>query len=67
MMLKSFLTSALLALSLGSEAVSAGRFAQKAQLPLQRAKHVVQQALGQKHHHESNNNFRFLDKNTQRE
>lgn len=69
MMIKSVLTSALLALSLGSEAVAAsqhGRFAERAREPLVKAKLAVE-ATNKKQEKQDHKNFRFLSQNTQRE
>lgn len=66
MLLKSVFTSALLALSLGSEAVVAskhGRFAERARAPMEKAQRAVEAA--QKKHVRSEKDFRFLNKMTQ--
>lgn len=68
MLLKSVLTSALLALSLGSDLATAskhGRFAEIARAPQEKAKRVVE-ARSQKSH-KSDKDYRFLSKNTKSE
>ncbi|KAK4863586.1 hypothetical protein LT330_002364 [Penicillium expansum] len=67
MLLKSVLTSALLALSLGSDLATAskhGRFAEIARAPQEKAKRVVE-ARSQKSH-KSDKDYRFLSKNTKK-
>ncbi|KAJ5773493.1 hypothetical protein N7457_008389 [Penicillium paradoxum] len=65
MLLKSVLTSALLALSLGSDvatAVKHGRFAEKSRAPQEKAKRAIE---ARNHHHEkSDESYRFLNKKT---
>jgi carboxypeptidase D len=67
MLLKSLLTSALLALSLGSDVATAskhGRFAEKARAPQEKAKRAIE---ARNHNHlKSNKDYRFLNKKTQR-
>jgi carboxypeptidase D len=68
MLLKSVLTSALLALSLGSDIATAskhGRFAEIARAPQEKAKRAVE-ARNQKHVN-PDKDYRFLNKNTKRE
>lgn len=73
MLLKSVLTSALLALSLGSEAVEAkdskfGRMSKIVRDPLEKAKHAAEAARC--HHHKGGHNsdgYRFLNEKTRRE
>ncbi|KAJ6090892.1 hypothetical protein N7499_003606 [Penicillium canescens] len=65
MLLKSVVTSALLALSLGSEVVDAskhGKFGQKARVPQERAKRAIEARSEEKSHPKKD--FRFLNKNT---
>ena len=68
MLLKSLLTSAILALSLGSDAVTAfkhGRFAEKSRAPQEKAKRAIE---ARNHKHEkSEKDYRFLGKHTRRE
>lgn len=66
MLLKTVLTSGLLALSLGSETVAAskhGRFAERARAPLEKAKQVTEAAHAK--HVRSKEDFRFLNKKTE--
>ena len=68
MLLKSVLTSALLAFSLGSDIAAAskhGRFAEKARASQEKAKRAIE-ARNQKHER-SEKDFRFLSKKTKRE
>lgn len=68
MLLKSVLSSALLALSLGSDLAAAskhGRFAEIARAPQEKAKRAVE-ARNQKHA-KSDKDYRFLSKKTKRE
>lgn len=68
MLLISILTPALVALSLGSDAVSAakhGRFAERARAPLEKAKRAVE--ASQKKSSHSTEDFRFLNDKTKRE
>lgn len=68
MLLKSVLTSGLLALSLGSETVAAskhGRFAERARAPLERAKHAAEAAHAK--HVRTEKEFRFSSKKTESE
>lgn len=68
MLLKSVLTSALLALSLGSDLAAAfkpGRFAEIARAPQEKAKRIVE-ARNHKPK-KSDKDYRFLNKNTKRE
>lgn len=68
MLLKSVLTSALLALSLGSDLAAAfkhGRFAEMARAPQEKAKRIVEaRNLKPK---KSDKDYRFLNKETKRE
>lgn len=73
-MLKSILTSALLALSLGSEAVEAskdskfGRMSKIVRDPLEKAKNAAEAARC--HHNnggQNSNHYRFLNEKTRRE
>ncbi|OQE20012.1 hypothetical protein PENSTE_c014G04437 [Penicillium steckii] len=67
MLLISVFTSALLALSLGSETVAAskhGRFAERARAPMEKAQRAVEAA--QKKHVRSEKDFRFLNKKTKK-
>lgn len=72
MLLKSVLTSALLALSLGSEAVEAsksskfGRLSKLVREPLEKAKQAAQAAHYPRGHGHSNG-YRFLTEKTKRE
>jgi carboxypeptidase D len=68
MLLKSVLTSALLALSLGSDLVTAskhGRFAEKARASQERAKRAVE-ARNSHQHVKPHKDYRFLSKETKR-
>ena len=68
MLLKSVLTSALLAFSLGSDLATAskhGRFAELARAPQEKAKRAIE-ARNQKHV-KSDKDYRFLNKDTKRE
>jgi carboxypeptidase D len=68
MLLKSVLTSALLALSLGSDVAAAfkhGRFAEKARAPQEKAKKAIE--ARNQNHERSHKDFRFLSKKTKRE
>ncbi|KAJ6088916.1 hypothetical protein N7499_004167 [Penicillium canescens] len=65
MLLKSVVTSALLALSLGSEVVDAskhGKYGQKARVPQERAKRAIEARSEEKSHPKKD--FRFLSKKT---
>lgn len=67
MLLKSVLSSGLLALSLGSETVAAskhGRFAERARAPLERAKHAAEAAHAK--HVRAEKEFRFSSKKTEK-
>jgi carboxypeptidase D len=67
MLLKSVVTSALLALSLGSEVVDAskhGKFGQKARVPQERAKRAIEARSEEKSHPKKD--FRFLSNHTKR-
>lgn len=73
MLLKSVLTSVLLALSLGSEAVEAskntkfGRLSKLVREPLEKAKHAAQAARHHHNHGHSKDGYRFLSEKTMRE
>lgn len=68
MQIKSFLTSALLALALGADTVAAtkhGRFAQLSRVPMEKAKRAIQSAKD--HVARTTTKYRFLSNKTKRE
>jgi carboxypeptidase D len=68
MLLQSVLTSALLALSLGSDVADAlkhGKFGQKSRVPQERAKRAIEARSEEKSNPKKD--YRFLSKHTKRE